>query len=175
METKYKLCVFGDSGVGKTTFCRRYVTNVFEESSKSTIGVDLATKYLEIEGKSVGLQIWDFAGENRFHVLFPSFAQDSKGGIYMFDITNESSLDAIDGWLSFFKEKGKDGFSIPLLMVGAKFDLQEQRQVDAEDATDLAQKHGMLGYFECSSKTGENVETIFAEITKLMMKKAGLI
>jgi len=66
METKYKLCVFGDSGVGKTTFCRRYVTNVFEESSKSTIGVDLATKYLEVEGKSVGLQIWDFAGENRF-------------------------------------------------------------------------------------------------------------
>jgi len=175
MEAKYKLCIFGDSGVGKTTFVRRYTTGMFEESSKSTIGVDLATKYLEVEGKSVGLQIWDFAGENRFHVLFPSFAQDSKGGIYLFDITNKNSLDAIEGWLSFFKEKGEDGLSIPLLMVGAKFDLQENRQVEAEEVTELAQKHGMLGYFECSSKTGENVETIFSEITKLMMTKAGLI
>ena len=60
-------------------------------------------------------------------------------------------------------------------MVGAKFDLHEQRQVEVEDATELAQKHGMAGYFECSSKTGENVETIFTEITKLMMKKAGLL
>jgi len=93
----------------------------------------------------------------------------------MFDITNANSLDAIDGWISFFKDKGEDGLSIPLLMVGAKFDLQENRQVEAEEVTELAQKHGMLGYFECSSKTGENVETIFTEITKLMMMKAGLI
>ncbi len=175
METKYKLCIFGDSGVGKTTFCRRYTEGMFEESSKSTIGVDLATKYLEVEGKSVGLQIWDFAGENRFHVLFPSFAQDSKGGIYMFDITNEKSLDAIDGWLDFFREKGKEGLTVPVLMVGAKFDLQENRQIETEDATEIAQKKGMLGYFECSSKTGENVETIFTQITTLMMKNAGLI
>lgn len=172
--TKFKLCIFGDSGVGKTTFTRKYLTGVFEENTKTTIGADLAVKYLEQDGKSVGLQIWDFAGEEHYKVLFPSFVQDAKGGIYMFDVTDTNSLKKIKEWLSFFQNKDHDLWA-PILMVGTKIDLYEDREVEAEEALEIARSNGLLGYIECSSKTGENVEEIFSSITKIMMQRAGLI
>jgi len=176
--TKFKLCIFGDSAVGKTTFCKRYLTNVFEESLKMTIGADLAVKQLEIEGKTVGLQIWDFAGEDHYSVLFPSFvhAPPAKGGIFMFDLSNSKSLNKIDEWLAFFKDPdNKDEFIAPILMVGAKVDLEDDREVDADDALELAEKKKLVGYIECSSKTGENVQETMEAITKIMMKKAGIL
>jgi small GTP-binding protein len=65
----FKICIFGDSGVGKTSLTHRYISNRFEEDTKMTIGVDILSKDVEIENFIVKLQIWDFAGEERFRFL----------------------------------------------------------------------------------------------------------
>jgi small GTP-binding protein len=175
-EGAFKLCIFGDGGVGKTTLVNRYLTSVFDETLKMTIGADFYVKDLEIDGKKVVNRIWDFGGEQRFKVLLPSFAKGADGGIFMYDITRYTSIKNIDDWLSIFEKNARDKqIDIPIIMVGGKLDLQEKRSVETEDAVELSEKHNLQGYYECSSKTGDNVEEIFESITRKMMKITNLI
>ena len=167
----FKICVFGDGGVGKTTLIRRFSTGVFHEDLKMTIGADFSVKNVEVDGKPVTLRIWDFAGEDRFRVLLPAFAKGADGGIFMYDTTRYSSLGQIKDWLSIFEyfvseDKGK----IPMIMVGGKIDL-ENRSVSPEDAIELSNTYELIGHFECSSKTGDNVEQIFDFIAKKMSER----
>ena len=175
-EGAFKLCIFGDGGVGKTTLVNRYLTKVFDEDIKMTVGADFYVKDLEVDGKKVVIRIWDFGGEQRFKVLLPSFAKGADGGIFMYDITRYTSVKNIDDWLSIFEKNVREKqMQIPIIMVGGKIDLQEKRSVETEDAVELSEKHNLQGYFECSSKTGDRVEDIFESITRKMMKYTGML
>ncbi|MFX1280672.1 MAG: Rab family GTPase [Promethearchaeota archaeon] len=167
----FKVCVFGDGGVGKTTLIRRFATGVFKEDIKMTIGADFSVKNVDVDGRTVTLRIWDFAGEDRFRVLLPAFAKGADGGIYMFDTSRYSSLGRIRDWLSIFEyfsseEKG----NIPIIMVGGKTDLEDKRSVTYEEAEKLSNTFDLNGYYECSSKTGNNVELIFEKIARKMVE-----
>jgi len=175
-DVMFKVCLFGDGGVGKTTLVNRYLTGVFKMDSSITIGVDFHVKKVDIDGKRVSLQIWDFAGEDRFRFLMPSYVVGASGGIFMFDITRYTSMKNIDDWLSFFKQgASKKQLQIPIIMVGGKLDLDEKRSVPPEDAIEVSKFHNLDGYIECSSKTGDNVEEVFELITRKMMENAGMI
>jgi len=175
-EGAFKLCIFGDGGVGKTTLVNRYLTKVFDEDIKMTIGADFYVKDLEVDGKKVVVRIWDFGGEQRFKVLLPSFAKGADGGIFMYDITRYTSVKNIDDWLSIFEKNVREKqIQIPIIMVGGKLDLQEKRSVETDDAVELSEKFNLQGHFECSSKTGDRVEEIFDSITRKMMKDIGML
>ncbi|GAG65178.1 unnamed protein product, partial [marine sediment metagenome] len=120
------------------------------------------------------LQLWDFGGEERFRFFLPAYARGSFAGIFVYDITRYASLRNFDLWLSTFK-KGVDFESkpIPLLMVGAKLDLEDERGIPIEEALDFAQIKNIFEVIECSSKTGENVESIFECITLQILKSRG--
>jgi small GTP-binding protein len=167
----FKVCVFGDGGVGKTALIRRFSTGVFKEDLKMTIGADFSVKNVDVDGRTITLRIWDFAGEDRFRVLLPAFAKGADGGIFMFDTTRYSSLGQIRDWLSIFEyfgsqERGK----IPIIMVGGKIDLEDNRSVTSKEAEELSNTFDLNGYYECSSKTGDNVELIFEKIARKMVK-----
>ena len=175
-EGAFKLCIFGDDGVGKTTLIHRYATKVFDEDIKMTVGADFYEKDLEIDGKKIIIRIWVFGGEQRFKVLLPSFAKGADGGIFMYDITRYTSVKNIDDWLSIFEKNVKEKeIHIPIIMVGGKLDLQEKRSVETEDAVELSEKYNLQGYFECSPKIGVNIEEIFEYITRKMMEFTGLL
>lgn len=171
----FKICIFGDGGVGKTTLLNRYLTGLFKDDSGITIGVDFHLKKLEIDGKRISLQIWDFAGEDRFRFLLPSYIMGSSGGVFLYDITRYSSLKNFQEWLGVV-DKGSIGVPerIPIIMVGSKLDLNGRRAVSSQDALELAKSNGLHSYMECSAKTGENVEEIFTEIARVMILRAGL-
>ena len=76
--------IFGDSGTGKTTLTHRFLTNLFKQDISMTLGVDFLSKDVEINGERVKLQIWDFAGEERFRFLFPSYLKGANGAIFMY-------------------------------------------------------------------------------------------
>jgi small GTP-binding protein len=172
----FKVCIFGDGGVGKTTLINRYLTDVFQGGSEITIGVDFHIKKLEILEKRITLQIWDFAGEERFRFLLPSYVLGASGGIFLFDITRYSSLRNFQDWLGIIRQgyKGPNE-QIPIIMVGSKLDLEYKRAVSRNEAFELAKRNDISGYIECSSKDGQNVQEVFLEIGRIMMKRVKII
>ena len=97
---QFKLPIFGDAGVGKTTLTHRYLHGLFKESYHHTIGVDFFLKRFEMDGKKVSLQIWDFAGEEKFRFLLPGIINGAHGTIFMFDITRYVTFKNLTNWLS---------------------------------------------------------------------------
>jgi len=172
IDAMFKVCIFGDGGVGKTCLINRYLTGIFKSNSTMTLGVDFLLKSLEIEGKKIALQIWDFAGEERFRFLMPSYVKGASAGIFMFDITRNSSLIHLPEWVEIVKKESKE---IPVMMIGGKLDLHDRRSVYSKDAVDLAKKYQLYDYMECSSKTGENVEMIFYKLARVLSERANLI
>jgi len=175
-DVMFKLCIFGDGGVGKTTLLGRYLTGIFKSDQTITIGVDFHVKKLRVNGKNVLLQIWDFAGESRFRFLLPSYVLGASGGLFMYDITRYSSLKNFPEWVNIFKNGfiGDKDKPLPVIMVGGKLDLGFKRAVPSKEAFDLAKSHKLHGYIECSAKDGRNIEDIFEEIAKLMLRRAGI-
>ncbi len=169
----FKLCIFGAGGVGKTTLIKRFVTKIFVEDTKMTIGADFSVKNISFENKKVTLRIWDFAGEERFRVLLPAFAKGADGAIFMFDLTRYSSIKEIKDWLSIFEYfVSETENKTPIIIVGGKSDLEDKRSVNAEEALELLEQYKLEGYFECSSKTGDKVEDVFNFIAQKMIEKA---
>lgn len=66
----FKVVLIGDSGVGKSNLLSRFTKNEFSQQSKSTIGVEFATRSIQVDDKVVKAQIWDTAGQERSSPLF---------------------------------------------------------------------------------------------------------
>ncbi len=173
-DATFKIIIFGDAGCGKTTLAQRFLTNLFKSDSKMTIGIDFEVKSLEVEEKRVKLQIWDFGGEERFRFLLPSYVRGANGGLFMYDVSNYSSIAHIDDWLMILNKESPET-QFPILVVGGKADLVNDREVSSEEGINIAKSRGVDGFIECSSKTGENVEITFNAITKLMLRHSNLI
>lgn len=62
----FKVVLIGDSGVGKSNLLSRFTKNEFSQESKSTIGVEFATRSIQVDDKVVKAQIWDTAGQERY-------------------------------------------------------------------------------------------------------------
>jgi len=169
---KFKVPIFGDGGVGKTTLTHRFLNGVFKESYKLTIGMDFFLKKLKIDGKSISLQIWDFAGEEKFRFLLPGAVMGANGTILMFDLTRYVTFKNLTDWLTVYNEANEiHDQKIEILLVGSKLDLEGMRTVPKEEATKFAKQNNFLDYIECSSKSGENIEELFAIISRHMINK----
>jgi Ras-related protein Rab-11A len=55
----FKIVLTGDSGVGKSNLLSRSTRNDFSLESRSTIGVEFSTKEVQVDGKTIKVQIWD--------------------------------------------------------------------------------------------------------------------
>ncbi len=169
---KFKVPVFGDGGVGKTTLTHRFLNGVFKETYQLTIGMDFYIKKLELDGKKISLQIWDFAGEKKFRFLLPGAVMGANGVIFTYDITRYVTFKNLTDWLTVFNEANEiHDQKLPILLVGSKLDLEGVRTVPKEEATKFANDNNFIDYIECSSKSGENVEELFAIISRSMIKK----
>lgn len=133
-----------------------------------TLGVDFHLKAIEANGEMVKLQIWDFAGEERFRFLFPSYIRGANGAVFMYDITNYGSLAHVDNWFEIVENE--IDYDLPIVFVGGKTDLIHLKEVSTRKAMELALTKGANGFIECSSKNGENIHKIFDLLTKLILK-----
>ena len=164
---RYKILIVGDASVGKTSLTLRYISGFFLEDLKLTIGVDFYSKTLEYDNNKVKLQIWDFGGEERFRFLLSQYCRGANGALYLFDITNPSSLEHLPDWITIIRKYSGD---VPIVLIGSKLDLRDIRKVKEDDGALAAKKYDLASFIELSSKTGENVEKAFNKITELLME-----
>lgn len=162
-----KIIVVGDNNVGKSTLIENFLSDIFPSNSIQTIGVDFYTKELKVNGKIVKLQVWVFGAEERFKSLLPQYIRGANGALVICDLTNKSTFAHIDEWLSIITTYAE----FPILIVGNKVDMGDERGIPYEEAIELAKLSGVDGYIECSFKGGENVADMFVGISRLIIEK----
>jgi small GTP-binding protein len=169
LKVKYKIIVCGNASVGKTSLILRYTQDKFTKT-KSTIGVDFAIKDLyTTSGDKVRLQLWDFAGEERFRTLLPKFCMGATGCLLLYDLTNSESFFSLNEWMDIIRSntgrERTDGTTqeIPIVFIGAKKDLLngKDRKINLNYVDEFIDNYDLNEYIEISSKTGENVEKAF--------------
>lgn len=87
----FKIVLIGDSAVGKSNLLSRFTRNEFLVESKQTIGVEFATRTVDIDGKKVKAQIWDTAGQERFRAITEAYYRGTVGALVVYDITRSSA------------------------------------------------------------------------------------
>ena len=83
----FKIVLIGDSGVGKSNLLSRFTRNEFNLESKSTIGVEFATKSIQAEGKTIKAQIWDTAGQERYRAITSAYYRGAVGALHSYITT----------------------------------------------------------------------------------------
>ncbi|CAI5484362.1 unnamed protein product [Closterium sp. Yama58-4] len=171
----FKLLLIGDSGVGKSCLLLRFADDSYLESYISTIGVDFKIRTVELDGKTIKLQIWDTAGQERFRTITSSYYRGAHGIIVVYDVTDQESFNNVKQWLNEIDRYASE--NVNKLLVGNKCDLTSKRVVDYQTAKAFADEIG-IPFLETSAKNATNVEQAFmtmaAEIKNRMASQPAL-
>jgi len=154
----FKLLLIGDSGVGKSCLLLRFADDTYTESYISTIGVDFKIRTIELNGKTIKLQIWDTAGQERFRTITSSYYRGAHGIIVVYDVTDQVSFNNVKQWLQEIDRYACE--NVNKLLVGNKSDLVTKKVVDMNTAKEFADGLG-IPFLETSAKNATNVEQAF--------------
>ena len=149
------------SGVGKSNLLSRFTRDEFNLESKSTIGVEFATKSIRTEGKTIKAQIWDTAGQERYRAITSAYYRGAVGALLVYDISKSVTFENVERWLKELRDHADA--HIVIMLVGNKSDLRHVRAVDAEMAIAFAEQN-TLGFMETSALDSTHVEEAFTKI-----------
>ena len=170
-ECIYKIILLGDNPVGKTSILLRYVDRIFREIYLITIGFDQRLKSIILKnGKSIKLQIWDTAGQDRFRTITKNYYKGAHGIILIYDVTYRNTFESIRNWISIISQEASE--KITIYLVANKIDLENERKVEREEGENLAKELG-LPFMEVSAKDGINIDEIFEDLVERIYKIYG--
>jgi Ras-related protein Rab-11A len=169
----FKVVLIGDSGVGKSNLLSRFTRNEFNLDSKSTIGVEFATRSINVDGKTVKAQIWDTAGQERYRAITSAYYRGAVGALLVYDIAKHATYVNVTRWLKELRDHADS--NIVIMLVGNKSDLKHLRAVPTEEAKAFSTENG-LSFIETSALDASNVESAFqnilTEIYRIVSNKA---
>ncbi|GAA0162051.1 small GTPase [Lithospermum erythrorhizon] len=157
----FKVVLMGDSGVGKSNLSSRFTRNEFSLESKSTIGVEFATRTICVDDKMVKAQIWDTAGQERYRAITSAYYRGAVGALVVYDVTRNITFENVDRWLKELRDHTDQ--NIVVMLVGNKADLHHLRAVSVENAKAFAERERTF-FMETSALEALNVENAFTEV-----------
>lgn len=169
----FKVVLIGDSGVGKSNLLSRFTRNEFNLESKSTIGVEFATRSINLDGKVIKAQIWDTAGQERYRAITSAYYRGAVGALLVYDIAKHATYVNVTRWLKELRDHADS--NIVIMLVGNKSDLKHLRAVPTDEAKAFATENG-LSFIETSALDASNVEgaflTILTDIFRIVSSKS---
>jgi Ras-related protein Rab-11A len=169
--------LIGDSGVGKSNLLSRFTRNEFNLDSKSTIGVEFATRSIQVDTKTIKAQIWDTAGQERYRAITSAYYRGAVGALLVYDISKHQTYDNVTRWLKELRDHADS--NIVIMLVGNKSDLRHLRAVPTDEAKQFASMQprctyravklmcpgeNNLSFIETSALDASNVELAFQNI-----------
>ncbi|KAF5402724.1 Small GTP-binding protein domain [Paragonimus heterotremus] len=163
----FKIVLIGDSGVGKSNLLSRFTMNEFNLESKSTIGVEFATRSVQIDGKTIKAQIWDTAGQERYRAITSAYYRGAVGALLVYDIAKRVTYENATQWLHELRDHSDQ--DIVVMFVGNKSDLRHLRMVPTDEAKEFAKREKMF-FMETSALDASNVDEAFVEVLRAIYK-----
>ena len=169
-KLKVKVCLVGDSAVGKTSLIKKFVLDIFDDSYITTIGTKITKKTLqyEIEGREIimDMMIWDIMGQASFRSLLQdAYFYGAHGVLAVCDATRPETANSLHDWLQSTQQVVGE---VPALFLANKSDLD--RKVTQEQLNSEVSQYGGTAMFS-SAKTGENVAEAFEVLGEAIIHK----
>lgn len=164
-----KIIFYCEEGVGKTTFISKYCL-ASSPNLKKTLGVRFfkLKQDLSLHGYTFNFFFWDIAVTGSKSSLISLSYKEAEAAIFMYDITNEISLNYFLDWLVDIRQYSGD---VPVLLVGNKIDLNKKHMVSKNYAMMLKETFVLSSLLEISVKSGENIYDMFEELIKFIIKR----
>ena len=112
----------------------------------------------------IKLHIYDFSGQKKFSSIINPYFKEANGIILIYDVTQESSFNALNNWMTIIKEKAPQA---NIILVGQKCDLIE-RAISDEKIKEFTEEFG-IEYFEASAKIHYNINEVFDNLIQQCM------
>ncbi|KAM7476232.1 hypothetical protein LguiB_023475 [Lonicera macranthoides] len=176
--TKFIKCVtVGDGAVGKTCLLISYTSNTFPTDYVPTVFDNFSANVI-VDGQTVNLGLWDTAGQEDYNRLRPLSYRGADVFILAFSLISRPSFENISKkWVPELRHYAP---LVPIVLVGTKLDLRENKQflmdypgactISTEQGEELKKQIGAVAYLECSSKTQQNVKSVFDASIKVVLQ-----
>ncbi|KAM6079859.1 ras-related protein Rab-17 isoform 2-T2 [Theristicus caerulescens] len=164
----YKVVLLGNTSVGKSSLAYRYVKNDFKESLP-TVGCSFFTQMLNLEVATVKFEIWDTAGQEKYHSVCHLYYRGAHAALLVYDITNKETLNRAKLWLRDLEKEFLPD-EIVIALVGNKTDLAGEREVATEEGEEFARTKGLL-FMETSAKSSHQVNDIFMALAQELLQR----
>ena len=160
------MIIIGDAGVGKSCLTLKASKGNFDDTYSPTVGFEFLSFNVKIDSKIIKLQIWDTCGQEIYRSLISSFYRNASLAMMVYSIDSKESFIHIESWLKEVKLQSNP--DIKVFLIGNKADLEDQREVQLNDAKQYKEENGIHYFCEASAKNGLNAQTVFIEAAKLL-------
>ncbi len=169
-----KIVVVGNSGTGKTSFCKRWINDEFDNTYKATVLSDFSYKVYEFEGNYYKIQFWDIAGQDKNIYTSKVFTKNSHGCLILADITNIDTLNKTLLWKKAIDDNTRfiDGGFLPCVLVLNKSDLANEEQMSNDKEMEkFVNDNKFNGFFRTSCLNGNGIHEVIDFIIKNIIER----
>ncbi len=159
VDYRFKVVLFGNESVGKTSLVERFVNDRFEEDYISTLGYNVYEKQVTHNDALIALTVFDIGGQEKFRDLRKKYAEGAHAALIVYDVTNRGSFDNVSQWKRDLYEFAG---TIPFVIIGNKTDLDPQ--IPKNEAVELSKNLNAAGFFETSAKNNSGIDIAFKQL-----------
>ena len=169
-DEEIKIVVLGESGVGKSNIINRYNGGQFDPNSVPNNSSFFMSKNLKFGEKVYRINLWDTAGQEKYHSLTKIFLKETKIVFLVYAINDKLSFEKLDFWYNIVKESCDDAL---LAIIGNKKDLYEEEQINEEDAIKKAESFNATFGLTSALEEDTGFDEIITKVIKTYIQNKG--